>query len=124
MRALFFLSIGLLGLITGGMRAAAPPGAEAVFVIMGDQHSAYDRTAQVVAQIDRVRAEAPARPLAILIAGDVFEYGNVVARRSSGAVDFAMLAALARRAPTVLTLGNHEPEFYDTAETVARLTGT
>jgi len=60
-------------------------------------------------------------PLAILIDGDTFELGNAVARRSGGAVEFALFAALAQRAPTVLNLGNHEPEFFEMAETVARI---
>lgn len=89
-------------------------------IIAADQHSAYERTPQVVAAVDRLKAENPGVPLAVLIDGDMLEHGNVVARRSGGAVDFAMLAALARRAPTVLNLGNHEPEFFDMAETVER----
>jgi 5'-nucleotidase / UDP-sugar diphosphatase len=121
-RSLFFP--GLLLLMAAAVRAAAPVGAEALLVIVGDQHSAYERTAQLVAQIDRLRAEDPKLPLAILIDGDVFEYGNVVARRSVGAVDFAMLTALAQRAPTVVNIGNHEPEFYDLGEAIARLRQT
>jgi 2',3'-cyclic-nucleotide 2'-phosphodiesterase (5'-nucleotidase family) len=35
-----------------------------------------------------------------------------------------MFTALARRAPTILNVGNHEPEFYDLAETVARVQAT
>ncbi len=97
---------------------------EALIVIAADQHSAYERTAQVVAAVDRLHAEHRALPLAILIDGDAFEYGNVVARRSQGAVDFAMFSALARRGPTVVNLGNHEPEFDDLARTIARLEAT
>lgn len=101
------------------VRVLAAP--EAIAVLMGDQHSAYERTAQFVAHIDRIQRENPGTPLAILLNGDLLEYGNVVARRTSGAVDFAMFAALAARAPTVINLGNHEPEFYDVPETVHRL---
>jgi 2',3'-cyclic-nucleotide 2'-phosphodiesterase (5'-nucleotidase family) len=97
---------------------------EALVLVIGDQHSAYDRTAQLVATVDRLKAENPGLPLAILIDGDTFEYGNVVARRSSGAIEFAMFSALAARAPTVLNLGNHEPEFFDLAETVRRVQAT
>lgn len=64
-------------------RAAAPDGVEAVLVIVGDQHSAYERTAQVVAQVDRLKAEYPGVPLAVLIDGDVFEQGNGAARARS-----------------------------------------
>lgn len=105
--------------VTGS--ATAP---EALLIIAGDQHSAYERTAQVVATVDRLKAGHPGLPLAILLNGDTLEYGNVVARRSAGAVDFAMFAALARRAPTIVNVGNHEPEFYDLAATVARLRAT
>lgn len=104
--------------------AAAPEGAEALVLIIGDQHSAYERTAQLVGRVDRLRAEHPGLPMAMLIDGDVFEHGNVVARRSAGEIDFAMFAALARRLPTVLNLGNHDPEFHDVAEAVKRIQAT
>lgn len=112
---------GILFTLTLALLQAAPPGAEALLVVTGDQHSAYERTAQLVATVDQLKAENPGLPLAILLDGDTLEYGNPVARRSAGAVDFAMFAALARRAPTVLNLGNHEPEFYDLEETVRRI---
>lgn len=108
----------------GAWLLAAAPRPEAILVIVADQHSAYDRTAQFVAHVDRLRTENPGVPFAVLIDGDALEYGNVVARRTSGAVDFALFAALARRAPTVINLGNHEPEFYDVPQTVKRLEAT
>lgn len=94
---------------------------EGLVVVVGDQHSAYERTAQFVGRIDRLQRENPGVPLAVLINGDSLEYGNGVARRTAGAIDFALFAALARRALTVINLGNHEPEFHDVAETVQRL---
>lgn len=112
---------GLMWLTGTCLQAAAP---EALVILAGDQHSAYERTAQVVATVDRLKAEHPGLPLAILLNGDTLEYGNIVARRSAGMADFAMFAALARRAPTIVNVGNHEPEFYDLTETVARLQAT
>jgi 2',3'-cyclic-nucleotide 2'-phosphodiesterase (5'-nucleotidase family) len=108
--------------LLGSTLAVAAP--QALLVLAGDQHSAYERTAQVVATVDRLIAANPGVPVAILLNGDTLEYGNIVARRSAGAVDFAMFAALARRAPTVVNVGNHEPEFYDLAETTSRLRAT
>lgn len=109
----------------GGASVSAvemPKGApEAILVVVADQHSAYERAPQLVARIDRLRAENPGVPFAILVNGDAFEYGNAVARRTAGTVDFALFAALARRAPTIVNLGNHEPEFFGVSETVARL---
>jgi 5'-nucleotidase / UDP-sugar diphosphatase len=99
----------------------APAGAEAVIVLVGDQHSAYERTAAVVADVARLRTEYPQLPMAICIDGDVFERGNAIALRSQGQIDLAMLAALARLGPTILNLGNHEPEFYDLPELVERV---
>ncbi|MDI1320407.1 MAG: 5'-nucleotidase C-terminal domain-containing protein, partial [bacterium] len=117
---LFLLAL-FSALLTG---RAAPAGAEALLLVTGDQHSAYERTAQLVATVDRLKAENPGLPLAILLDGDTLEYSNIVARRSGGAVDFAMFTALAARAPTILNLGNHEPEFYDLEETVRRVEAT
>ncbi len=107
-----------------GPLAAAAPAPEAVVVLAGDLHSAYERTAQFVALVDAVRARHPGTPLAVAINGDTFELGNAVARRSEGEVDYALLAALARRGPLVLNLGNHEPDFHDVPETLRRLRAT
>ncbi len=112
------MKLAALFLLSFGLAAAAP---EALVIIAGDQHSAYERTAQVVATVDRLKKENPGLPLAILLDGDTLEYGNVVAQRSHGAIDFMMFARLALLAPTVVNIGNHEPEFYDLAETITRL---
>jgi 5'-nucleotidase/UDP-sugar diphosphatase len=109
-------------LVFAGMVRAAE--VEAIAFVVGDLHSAYVRTAQLVARIDRIRADNPGVPAVVLLDGDTFEFGNAVARRSEGAVEFAMFAALAKRGPTVLNLGNHEPEFFDMAETVTRVEAT
>jgi 2',3'-cyclic-nucleotide 2'-phosphodiesterase (5'-nucleotidase family) len=115
MRRLLFL-LGLLGAPT--LRAA--DAVEAIVVVLGDLHSAYDRSAQLVARVDRLRAENPGVPLATLLNGDTLEYGNAVARRTAGAPDFALFAALAARGPLVVNLGNHEPEFHDVPATVQK----
>src|SRR5262245_29794033 len=112
----------LLALTLRLLTSASAP--EALLVIAGDQHSAYERTAQVVGAVDRLKAKHPGVPIAILLDGDTLEGGNVVARRSHGAVDFAMFWALAKRAPTVVNLGNHETEFDDLADAVARIEAT
>lgn len=122
LRHVLRLLVGCAAAATVHAAASNPP--EALLVIAGDQHSAYERTAQFVALVDGLKAGHPGIPLAVLIDGDAFEYGNAVARRTSGAIDFAMFAALAQRAPTVINLGNHEPEFFDVAETVRRLAAT
>jgi 2',3'-cyclic-nucleotide 2'-phosphodiesterase (5'-nucleotidase family) len=103
---------------------AAPAHPEALVIVTGDQHSAYERTAQVVGLVDQLKAAHPGLPLAVILDGDTQEYGNAIAQRSGGAIDFAMYAALAKRAPTVVNLGNHEPEFFGLAETVKRIEAT
>lgn len=97
---------------------------EALLIVTGDQHSAYERTAQFIALVDRLRMKNPDLPIAVLLNGDTQEYGNVIARRSHGAIDFEMFRALASRVPTFLNVGNHDPEFYDVAETVQRVRAT
>jgi len=122
-RLLFVLALVNLALARLGA-ADLNPAPDALVLIVGDQHSAYERTAQLVARIDQLRATHPGVPFAVLIDGDSLEYGNIVARRSAGAIDFAFFAALARRVPTILNLGNHEPEFYAVDDTVARIQAT
>lgn len=115
----------LLLVLAGLVRAAAAPARpEAVVLVTGDQHSSYDRAPQFVALVDQVKSAHPGLPVAVLLDGDTQEYGNALARRTGGELDFATYAALAKRAPTVVNVGNHEPEFYDLAETVRRITAT
>jgi len=61
----------LLALTLRLLTSAADP--EALLIIAGDQHSAYDRTAQVVGAVDRLKAEHPGVPIAILLDGDTLE---------------------------------------------------
>lgn len=114
----------LLLLVLAGPVRAAPARPEALALVLGDQHSAYESTAQLVGLVDRLKADHGSLPMVILLNGDSQEYGNVIARRTGGAIDFAMYGALARRAPTIVNLGNHEPEFHDLAETVRRIEAT
>lgn len=119
---LFFVSLAATpAFLVGGQPSERP---EAIVVVAGDLHSAYERTAQFVARIDRLAAENSGVPLAVLINGDALEYGNAIARRSGGAVDFAMFRALATRAPTIVNLGNHEADFHAVPDAVARLRET
>ncbi len=90
---------------------------------VSDMHSAYERTAQLLAAFEtEVRANPV--PHVIAIDGDIFEHGNVVAARSGGVIDWAVLAALPAIAPTVFNLGNHDNDLTpDLADVVARLKG-
>lgn len=107
-----------LAVIVAATASAAP---EAILLSVGDQHSAYERLPQFVAHVDRIRTENPTVPVAVLINGDAFEYGNAVARRTRGSVDLATFAELARRVPTVLNLGNHEPDVMPLEELISKL---
>lgn len=118
------LVTALLLFVCGCVVTARAAEIEALLIVMGDQHSAYERTAQFVALVDRLRLKNPDLPIAVLLDGDTQEYGNVVARRSHGAIDFEMFRALASRVPTFLNLGNHDPEFYDVADTLRRVRDT
>ncbi len=79
------------------------------FIIMADLHSAYDRTGQLLAAVEE-QVAASAQPSVIIINGDLFESGNVVAMRSGGEIDWAFLKALSETAPVVFNIGNHEPD--------------
>lgn len=90
---------------------------------ISDMHSAYERTAQLLAAFEAEVRSSPV-PHVIAINGDLFEHGNVVAVRSGGAIDWAFLEALPAMAPTVFNLGNHDNDLTpDLAEVVARLKG-
>ncbi|MDO5620353.1 MAG: metallophosphoesterase [Paracoccus sp. (in: a-proteobacteria)] len=106
--------------LAGFGAARAQPGPGVQLLILSDLHSAYDRTGPLLAMM-AAQVEASPLPTLILVNGDVFESGNVVASRSSGEIDWAFLAGLAALAPTVLNIGNHEPDFDpDLAHLVTR----
>lgn len=89
-------------------------------IVLSDLHSAYERTAHLLGALEAEIADNPV-PHLILINGDVFELGNVVTMRSQGVIDWALLDAIAKLAPTVLNIGNHEPDIdTDLANFVAR----
>ena len=90
-------------------QSAAPAGR---ILILSDLHSAYERSGYLLAAL-RAEVAAHAVPHLIVINGDVFESGNVVAARSGGIIDWAFLKAVADLAPTVLNIGNHEPDLTD-----------
>src|SRR5690606_41231364 len=66
---------------------------------MSDLHSAYERSAQVLAAL-RAEVRRQSVPHLIALDGDIFEHGNVVSVRSQGASDRAFLAAMSTTAPT------------------------
>ncbi|WP_312599025.1 metallophosphoesterase [Brevundimonas sp.] len=90
---------------------------------VSDLHSAYERTPCLLAAFEHeIRSHAV--PHVIAVNGDIFEHGNVVAQRSDGVVDWALLAALPALAPTVVNLGNHDNDLTpDLADVVARMRG-
>jgi len=111
-------STAVLPMLPNAAYAQSAPAAR--LIILSDLHSAYERSAQLLAAVAAEVAANPA-PAAILINGDVFELGNVVATRSEGAVDWKLLEKLSRLAPTVLNIGNHEPDLInDLAQMIAR----
>lgn len=100
---------------------AADEGFQAI--ILSDLHSAYERFGQLLAVVES-HVAAARLPQIILINGDIFEVGNVVAARSGGEIDWAFLDALAKLAPTVVNIGNHEPDLdNDLAHFVERARG-
>lgn len=96
-------------------------GADLLVIALSDLHSAQERAAATLGAIDAALSANHGTPALILLNGDVFERGNAIALRSAGAADWALLAALRRRAPVLLNLGNHETALIDDlAETVRR----
>ena len=66
-------------LLKAGPPAPLAERPDALVLVAGDMHSAYDRTAQFLAHVDRLRTENLGVPVAVLINGDTFELGNAVA---------------------------------------------
>jgi 5'-nucleotidase / UDP-sugar diphosphatase len=106
-----------------GLTAARRGDVKGRVLAVSDMHSAYERTARLLAAFEMEVRSNPV-PHVIAINGDIFEHGNVVSVRSGGVVDWAFLAELSRIAPTVVNLGNHDNDLTpDLAEVVTRLKG-
>ncbi len=102
-------------------RADQPiPGAGLLLALLSDPHSAMERAPALLGALDAALAANAGIPAFILVNGDCFERGNAVALRSAGAADWAFLAALRRRAPVVLNIGNHETALEDDLAVVVR----
>jgi len=100
--------------------SAAPRGGRAKVLMLSDLHSAYGRLAPLLETMRRVVRRDRA-PSLILLNGDLFEHGNVVAQRTGGSLDWAFIEALTRLAPVVINLGNHDADLVDDqAKTIAR----
>lgn len=113
-------STALVSLIPA-LPAAAQEGVVRL-IVLSDLHSAYERSAQLFAAVES-EIEAATTPVAILINGDVIELGNVVTVRSQAAIDWALLERFAALAPTVLNIGNHEPDIdNDLAHVITKAT--
>lgn len=87
--------------------------ADAIIVSLADLHSSYGQLPRILTAIREIKAASPDTSLAILINGDIFERGNVVAVRSDAVADWAFLEALRAEAPVVVNLGNHETAVLD-----------
>lgn len=85
--------------------------ADLVLISLADIHSAYMSLPRVLSAVKQVVTEHPNTPSYILVNGDVFEPGNVVAARSGGEIEWAFLEQLDAIAPVILNLGNHEFDF-------------
>ncbi len=92
-------------------------------IAISDLHSAYERMGQLLAAFE-TRISADKSPHIILLNGDLFESGNTVAMRSQGEIEWSFLAALAKLAPTVVNIGNHEADIdNDLGRFVSRAKG-
>ncbi|WP_449394998.1 metallophosphoesterase [Devosia riboflavina] len=112
-------SAAALPFIASAIPAVAQEAAGRI-IVLSDLHSAYERTAELLATLEAEVSGNPV-PHIILINGDVFELGNVVAVRSAGIIDWTFLEAVAALAPTVLNIGNHEPDLdTDLANVIAQ----
>jgi 5'-nucleotidase/UDP-sugar diphosphatase len=119
-RSLLQLSLSATAASLIAARPALAAGRRARILMLSDLHSPYGRLAPLLAAIRKVVGRDRAHSL-ILLNGDLFEFGNVVARRSAGAIDWAFLEALTELCPVVLNLGNHDADLVDDlGRTVAR----
>ena len=108
-----------LGIGASAIMAATPcpanalGGPDLLLILISDLHSGYAYTAALVKAVrDLVAANTTAQS-AIVINGDVFEFGNVLCVRSNGKIDLEVLRIFADLAPTIVNIGNHDGDILD-----------
>ena len=108
----------LRGALAGAAAMAMPAvpmaqsASDALLFTLADLHSPYARLPALLGRMRVLQAEARV-PAAVLINGDIFERGNVVALRSEAAADWQFLETLAAEFPVIVNLGNHETAILD-----------
>lgn len=119
-RSLLALLASTVSLPFWAVSGARADGAAVEVIVLADIHSAYERMAQILAAVEKQVSEARDRAL-VVINGDIFELGNSIAKNSGGEIDWAFLEAIAKLAPTVVNIGNHEADFdHEMANFVTR----
>lgn len=123
-RRLVLKGMAALPVATALPRPALASDGDAILLSIADMHSPYARLPALLTEIRAIRAEAGGRPVAMIINGDIFERGNVVATRGGAVADWAFLQAVAAEIPLVINLGNHETAILDDMSLfTARATG-
>ncbi|MCQ8277030.1 hypothetical protein NFI95_01015 [Acetobacteraceae bacterium KSS8] len=113
-----------LPLIAQAPRTRAPePPADLTLILMGDLHSGYRWSSRLLRAVSDAVATARG-PVRIVVNGDVFEGNNILARRTRGSIDFALLRRFAALAPTLVTIGNHDSDLFDPLEFVSAVNAT
>ncbi len=81
-------------------------------ICMADLHSAHESLPRISGMIHQLN-DTTSVPILILINGDIFEAGNVVALRSQGSLEWKFLERLQQVAQVVVNVGNHEGALED-----------
>ncbi|MCQ8241018.1 metallophosphoesterase [Rhizosaccharibacter radicis] len=108
-----------------GRNAAAAPGdaADLTLILMGDLHSGYRWSSRLLRAV-RDEVSQASGEVRIVVNGDVFERNNLLAVRTDGAVDLALLRGFTSLAPTIVTIGNHDSDLFDPAIFAGRVADT
>ena len=125
-RRLVLASMGAVpaGLALSRVAFAQTEAAAVHLVSLADLHSSYRQLPRILTAVRDIKAASPETPLAIIINGDIFERGNVVALRSEAIADWTFLEALAAEAPVIVNIGNHETAIVDDlADFISRAEG-
>ncbi len=119
--ALLILS-GTGSVFAGGAQESTEEKPALVVINMADTHSAYDTYSKILWKVKELKTEYQDSELVILFDGDLFESGNIVAKKSKGMVDLEFLKHLGECGKVIINVGNHEfdlmspKDFLSTAE--------
>ncbi len=91
-----------------------------IAINMADTHSSYDTYSKILWEIESIKNHHKNSQILILFNGDLFESGNIIAKKSNGLIDLYFLKRLVQCGKVIINVGNHEFDLMSPKEFLSK----